>query len=122
MDYEFKKNMLDGSYHVVFSMGHEALGRWLIEEVQDDEAKIALILNQLGALKGTMTEWQLIGEEMTLSLQDNEAIVQANYLFFSTEDEMEEDMSHYDDEAMSLCGFEDLEQVLHAWRAFIRGR
>ncbi|GAB6263355.1 YacL family protein [Photobacterium sp. CCB-ST2H9] len=122
MDYEFKKNMLDGSYHAVFSMGHEALGRWLVEEVQDDEAKISLILTHLGALKGTTREWQLSGEEMSLNLQDNEAIVQANYLFFNTEDELDEDMSHYDDEAVSCCGFEDLEQVLHAWRAFIAGR
>lgn len=39
MDYEFKKNTLDGSYHAVFSMGHEALGRWLIEEIGKDFAR-----------------------------------------------------------------------------------
>ncbi len=33
MDYEFKKNTLDGSYTCSFSMGHEVLGRWLQEEV-----------------------------------------------------------------------------------------
>lgn len=119
MDYEFKKNTLEGSYHAVFSMGHEAMGRWLVEEVGKDFAKMDTIVTQIGALKNSTQEWRLVGEELTLCLQDNEALVQANYLFSEDDTELEEDMSFYDEECMSLCGFEDFEQMLQAWRAFV---
>lgn len=119
MDYEFKKNTLDGSYHAVFSMGHEALGRWLIGEVGRDLGKVDLVLDQIGALKRSSREWRLVGEELTLCLQDNEALVQANYLFSEDESELDDDMHFYDEECMALCGFEDFEQMLQAWRAFV---
>ena len=119
MDYEFKKNTLDGSYHAIFSMGHEVLGRWLVEAIGKDFAVMDQVMTQLGALKNSTQEWRLVGEELTLILQDNEALVQANYLFSEDDTELEENMDFYDEEAMSLCGFEDLAQVLDAWRAFV---
>lgn len=119
MDYDFKKNTLDGSYHAVFSMGHEVLGRWLSEEIEKDCDKIDEIVAQIHQLKNTTAEWRLVGDELTLSLQDNEALVQANYLFSEDDTELEEDMNFYDEENISVCGFEDLEQVLLAWQAFV---
>ena len=119
MDYEFKKNTLDGTYHALFSMGHEVLGRWLVEEVGKDFARMDLVVSQLGALKNSTQEWRLVGDELTLILQDNEALVQANYLFSEDDTELEDNMDFYDEEAMSLCGFEDLALVIEAWRAFV---
>lgn len=119
MDYDFKKNTLDGSYHAVFSMGHEALGRWLVEEIGKDFDKIDTVMSQLGALKNSTQEWRIIGDELTLSLQDNEAVVQANYLFSEDETELEDNLDFYDEEAVAVCGFEDFAQVLTAWRAFV---
>lgn len=120
MDYDFKKNTLDGSYHAVFSMGHEVLGRWLSEEIEKDCDKIDEIVAHIDQLKNTTAEWRLVGDELTLSLQDNEALVQANYLFSEDDTELEEDMNFYDEENISVCGFEDLEQVLLAWQAFVK--
>ncbi|KJG36929.1 hypothetical protein UA32_14400 [Photobacterium angustum] len=119
MDYEFKKNTLDGTYHAIFSMGHEVLGRWIIEEVGKDTEKLELIMDQLSAMKNSSQEWRLVGEELTLLLQDNEALVQANCLFSEEEEDFEEDFHFYDEESLSICGFEDLEQVLEGWRTFI---
>lgn len=119
MDYDFKKNTLDGSYHAVFSMGHEALGRWLLEEIGKDFDKMDSVMSQLGALKNSTQEWRLIGDELTLTLQDNEAIIQANYLFSEDDTELEDNMDFYDEEAMAVCGFEDFAQVLTAWRGFV---
>ncbi|MGR2766285.1 YacL family protein [Photobacterium ganghwense] len=119
MDYEFKKNTLDGSYHANFSMGHEAMGRWLTEEVGKNFALMDEVVSQLGALKNSTREWRRIGEELTLSLQENEALIQANYLFSEDDTELEENMDFYDEEAVAICGFEDFEQVLQAWRAFV---
>lgn len=119
MDYEFKKNTLEGSYHAIFSMGHEALGRWLVEEVGKDFAKMDLVVAQISALKNSPQEWRLIGDELTLSLQDNEALIQANFLFSEDDDELEEDLHLYDEESIAVCGIEDFSQVLDAWRAFV---
>ncbi|EEZ40181.1 hypothetical protein VDA_001203 [Photobacterium damselae subsp. damselae CIP 102761] len=47
-------------------------------------------------------------------------MVQANYLFSEDDTELEEDMNFYDEENISVCGFEDLEQVLLAWQAFVK--
>ncbi|OAN16599.1 hypothetical protein A3K86_10570 [Photobacterium jeanii] len=119
MDYEFKKNTLEGSYHAIFSMGHEALGRWLVEEVGKDFAKMDLVVAQISALKNSPQEWRLIGDELTLSLQDNEALIQANFLFSEDDNELEEDLHLYDEESIAVCGIEDFSQVLDAWRAFV---
>lgn len=119
MDYEFKKNTLDGTYHAIFSMGHEVLGRWIIEEIGKDTEKLDRIMDQLSAMKNSSQEWRLVGEELTLLLQDNEALVQANCLFSEEEEDFEEDFHFYDEESLSVCGFEDLEQVLEGWRTFI---
>ena len=43
----------------------------------------------------------------------------ANQLEFSG-DEMEEGMSYYDEESLSLCGVEDFLQVVAAYRAFMK--
>ncbi len=59
MDYEFKKNTLDGSYRVELSSGHEALGYWLLEEVGSDVAQLDALLLQLGAQKNINQEWRL---------------------------------------------------------------
>ncbi|MEH6531065.1 MAG: YacL family protein [Photobacterium frigidiphilum] len=119
MDYEFKKNTLDGSYHATFSMGHETIGRWLIEEVGKDFDKMDAILSQISALKNSTKEWRLLGDDLSLILQDHEVIIQANYLFSEEEEDFDEDMHFYDDESVSCCGFEDFELVLQAWRAFV---
>ncbi|SKC33323.1 hypothetical protein CZ809_02910 [Photobacterium piscicola] len=119
MDYEFKKNTLDGSYHAIFSMGHEVLGHWIIDELGKDVEKIDMVIDQLSALKNSTKEWRLTGDELTLCLQDNEALVQANCLFSEEDEDFEEDFHFYDEESMSVCGFEDLAQALEAWRAFV---
>ncbi|KJF81203.1 hypothetical protein UA31_13815 [Photobacterium angustum] len=110
---------MDGTYHAIFSMGHEVLGRWIIEEIGKDTEKLDLIMDQLSAMKNSSQEWRLVGEELTLLLQDNEALVQANCLFSEEEEDFEEDFHFYDEESLSVCGFEDLEQVLEGWRTFI---
>ncbi|MGF1680710.1 YacL family protein [Photobacterium makurazakiensis] len=119
MDYDFKKNTLDGSYHATFSMGHEALGRWLLEEIGKNFERMDEVMFQLGALKNSTQEWRLIGDELTLTLQDNEALIQANFLFSQDDTELEDDFDFYDEESLALCGFEDFELVLQAWRAFV---
>lgn len=53
-----------------------------------------------------MNARQRAGHEYTLWMDGEEVMVRANQLEFSG-DEMEEGMSYYDEESLSLCGVED---------------
>ena len=119
MDYEFKKNTLDGQYYALFSMGHEALGRWLVEEVDQDFDKISAILLAIPTISQKVNGVRWLGHELTLVLQGDEALVQANHLFSDSDDELEADLHLYEDESVALCGLDDFEQVLLAWKSFI---
>jgi hypothetical protein len=119
MDYEFKKNTLDGQYYALFSMGHEALGRWLVEEVNQDFDKISAILLAIPTISQKVNGVRWLGHELTLVLQGDEALVQANHLFSDSDDELEADLHLYEDESVALCGLDDFEQVLLAWKSFI---
>lgn len=122
MDFEFKKNTLDGSYRVVFSSGHEAIGHWLIEEIGTNTEKLDAIVLQLGAQKNINQEWRQQGKEWTLSIEQNEINIIANQLLnidSDQEDEFDDSLSAYDEESVSWCGIEDFEQVLQSWRAFV---
>lgn len=120
MDYDFKKNTLTGGYHVHFSMGHEVLGRWFIEELESDLHRIDALLEQLKQCKDSQRESSFIGKELTLIVQNNEVVVQCNHLFSEEEvDFSEQDMHFYDEESFSICGIEDFIQALLSWRSFI---
>lgn len=54
----------------------------------------------------------------TLWLDGEEVMIRANQLDFSG-DEIEEGMSYYDEESLSLCGVEDFLQVVNAYRKFV---
>ncbi|WP_086981598.1 YacL family protein [Vibrio aphrogenes] len=120
MDFEFKKNTLDGSYRVEFSSGHEAIGHWLIEEIGADLGKLEYVLQQIGAQKNINKEWRLLGQEWSLFIEQNEVHISSNHLLTIDDEELSDDLSAYDEESQSWCGIEDFEQVLHSWCAFIR--
>ncbi|MGF1765582.1 YacL family protein [Aliivibrio kagoshimensis] len=119
MDYDFKKNTLEGTYHANFSMGHEALGRWLLEEVGKDFEVIETLFTQINLLKNSANEWTLIGNEMTLILSAEEAVVQENSVLHHSDEEFEEGIDFYNEESISSCGLEDFEQMIESWKAFI---
>ncbi|MGL4250290.1 MAG: YacL family protein [Aeromonas sp.] len=119
MDYEFRRDPF-GGYRARFSMGHEAIGQWLIDEVGKDEEKIDLlftIIDQLSARN--RTEYRLSGGDYSLQLTHEEAEVKANVLHIDLGEDLD-DLAYYDDEQLAMCGLEDFAQVLTSWRAFIR--
>lgn len=120
MDYEFLRD-ITGTVKVRMSMGHEAVGHWFNEEVKENLALLDEVEQALLAVKGSERQWQRNGHEYTLWLDGEEVMIRANQLDFSG-DEMEEGMSYYDEESLTLCGVEDFLQVLHAYRQFVMGR
>ncbi len=69
-------------------------------------------------VKGSERSWQRAGHEYTIWMDGEEVMIRANQLDFSG-DEMEEGMSYYDEESLSLCGMEDFLRVVAAYREFV---
>ncbi len=119
MEYEFVRD-LSGQVKTTFSMGHEALGHWLNDEVNGNFELLDQVETYLRWADGGIREpWQHIGHEYTLWTDGEEVMIRANELTFVNE-ELEEGMSYYDEESLSLCGSDDFLQVLKQYRDFSR--
>ncbi len=118
MDYEFRKNLIEGGYSARFSMEHQFIARWVIEDLGTDDARISTLLNHIEAHLANGTTIEQRGREMTLTIEDNEVVIQSNDLFSEQEFELEQDMDLYQSESIAECGIEDFEAMLHSWRAF----
>jgi uncharacterized protein YacL (UPF0231 family) len=106
MDYEFRRDPF-GGYRARFSMGHEAIGQWLIDEVGKDEDKLDelfAIIDQLSSR--TRVEYRLLGGDYSLLLTHEEAEVKANVLNIEQDEDLD-DLAYYDDEQLAMCGLED---------------
>ena len=100
-------------------MGHEAVGTWLEHEINIDLANIARLLTQIRLLQAQRLEqFEFLGAEFSLFLNQEEAKVVANILL-SDNDELPDDLSFYDEESLALCGLEDFEQMLLSYQRFI---
>ncbi len=122
MDYEFKKNTLDGSYYCAFSMGHEVLGRWLQEEINIDRVKLNEVFDFIEkAKKEPGQSFCLIGTEISLFILDDEVEVKQNGMEGYDDELLVEDFSIYDSESISSCGLHDFEVMLKDWHRFAFG-
>ncbi|ASK70516.1 MULTISPECIES: YacL family protein [Shewanella] len=121
MEYEFRRNSLTGTYLASFSMDHEVLGQWFSEELGPELAKIQQVLDIIKDIQaGKRDSWRLIGGDLTLDLDEEQARIYANALGFEQEYELEEAMSLYDAESEAYCGLEDLEEALLSWYEFVQ--
>ncbi|WP_074013277.1 YacL family protein [Candidatus Sodalis sp. SoCistrobi] len=118
MEYEFLRDVT-GQVIVKFSMGHEAIGHWLNDEVKGDLARVADVERQLHSLSGSLRQWQHIGHEFTLLIDAEEVMVRANGMSVEC-DALEEGLSYYDEESLSLCGSDDFLLMLSRYRQFIQ--
>ena len=119
MDYEFRRNLY-GRYQAEFSMGHEALGLWLTEELATDQAMISILLNKLEKLQ-TQQCWHhhQPGREFMLTMNQDGIEVRAA-LLDDMADEAPDDLTHYDQESQACCGLDDFRQLLESWAEFIK--
>lgn len=117
MEYQFVKD-IEGRVRVSMSMDHEVIGQWFNEEVHDNPQLLEQVEQAAEQLKGTEQQWQHVGREYTIALNDDEVMIQANLLAIAV-DELEEGMSYYDQESLAFCGFEDFFALVAAYRQFI---
>lgn len=120
MEYEFVRD-ITGQVKTTFSMGHEALGHWLNDEVDGNCQLLDQVENYLrhGGNSHSREPWQHIGHEYTLWTDGEEVLIRANDLSF-VNDELDEGMSYYDEESLSLCGSEDFLEVVKHYREFLQ--
>jgi len=123
VDFEFRKDTLTDTYRVIISMEQMALGNWIQGTLGTDKATIALIQAEIDLLKARQKqEYRLIGEEMTLTLTQEDVCACANSELIDFGEELEDDMNFYDAETVAVCGLEDFEILLQAWLRFFSQR
>ncbi|MBO1518135.1 YacL family protein [Oceanisphaera pacifica] len=114
MEFEFFRD-LNGHHRARFSMGHEAMGQWLTDEVNVAETtELLTVIAKLTA--GELQEFKKNYAECSLLLTQDEAELSAHSLNF--ESELEDGMAYYDDELYAGCGLDDLARVLEQWQDF----
>ncbi|MBD8197041.1 YacL family protein [Pantoea agglomerans] len=117
MEYEFLRDVT-GQIKVRMSMDHEAVGHWFNEEVKNDPGLLDEVEAAIEDVKGSVRQWQRIGSEYTILLDEEEVMIRANLLALE-DDGMEEGMNYYDEESLSFCGIEDFQLVIVAYRQFM---
>jgi len=105
-----------------FSMGQEAFGRWLADELGEDSIQLRRIFDAVEQLRERrIGEFVLDGSTFRLELDREEARVRAHCLVDEALDVDAEDLDFYDDELQAGCGLDDFLDVLLAWRELIGG-
>ena len=119
MEYQFRRDLF-GRADATFSMGHEAMGSWLLEETGTRLSKISELLSIIASLKDRQ-RWEYIheGEQFNLTLTRDSAEVRAALLDTDMMPD-DSDLDYYDDESACHCGLDDFQEMLIAWRQFIQ--
>ena len=119
MDYKFHRDLY-GNYQAKFSMGHEALGLWLTEELGVNKELLTTLLKTVDQLQNQQRwEHYQAGNEFMLSMTSEGIEVRAAILD-DLRDIAPEELNHYDEESQASCGLEDFRQLLEAWCEFIK--
>ncbi|SQH75494.1 conserved protein of unknown function [Shewanella benthica] len=120
MEYEFRRNTMTGTVIADFSMDHEVLGFWFVEELgecQDKFNELKLIIEQLQV--GSLIERRWLGKALSLELDREQVRVFANELDDGLDHQFEDGMSLYNGESEAFCGLEDFQSALLSWREFL---
>lgn len=120
MDYDFTRDIY-GNVCAEFSMGHEAIGSWLSEEVGDSAALISEILRAVEQLKARQRfDYTREGHEFDIEISMDEAVVRAHSLDSDGDAEMpDEEMDFYDEESFARCGLDDFAELMLGWQQFV---
>lgn len=118
MDYELLRDHY-GRYQATFSMGHEALGLWLTEELATDcQLLMLLLLKIMQIQKQQCWEYQKPGHEFMLTMNKDGVEIRAARLD-DEDDQAPDELEHYDQESQATCGLDDFRKILEDWKLFI---
>lgn len=121
MEYDFYREA-DGSFDVKMSMGHEAFGNWMVENLTD-QASCAELLVTIAEAGKTSLEIKSRTGHYQLNVGDGEVHIRADALDAHTPEEIEESsyshLAFYDEEMTAECGLEDFVPLIKDWALFI---
>jgi len=118
VDYELSYNLL-GHPEARFSMGHEALGIWLTEELGKDSQKLALVLANIEMLQlGQLQEIIVQGKEYQLLMQTDGVQVCAHQMFGDPQESELDEVELDNSLSFAECGLEDFKLALLSWQSF----
>lgn len=119
MDYEFNQDSF-GEITAKFSMGHEAIGYWLYDEINDDLKKIFLLtrIAKEKIKQQSFDYYQLIGQRYLLRLNCDEVTIQQKH-FAELDISLEQGMHYDDNDKQASCGTIDFLMMLEQYAAFI---
>lgn len=109
-----------------FSMGHEAVGRWLTEELKGNRDSIESLLNTISKVEnGEISNESIEGKEFILRIDRDEVEIIALTLDgdicsdSDIQDDIPEDTNLYNEEMRSECGLPDFKYAVESWLVFI---
>ncbi len=119
MDYEFNQDSY-GEITINFSLGHEAIGYWLYEEIKDDLVKIALLKSIANEKmkQHSLEYYQFNGRQYHLRLNSDEVIIQLKS-FANPDISLEQGMHYDDNDKEACCGTTDFMTMLEHYSLFL---
>lgn len=118
VDYELSYNLL-GQPEARFSMGHEALGIWMTEELGKDVQKLSVLLDNIEQLQlGQSREFVVPGKEYQLLMFSDGIQVCAHALMGQQQELIPEEVELDDSLSFAECGLEDFKLALLSWQSF----
>lgn len=119
MDYEFNIDN-QGQAVASFSMGHEAIGRWLTDELGSNNAKIEELLDIVEKHEQKhLSKKDLRGKDFRLRINQDVVEVIAHSFGLEADEPLPEDTNIYDEAASAECGLMDFKQALLSWQEFV---
>ncbi|QIZ77853.1 YacL family protein [Ferrimonas lipolytica] len=120
MEFEFRRE-LGGQAQLELSMGHEAIARFINDELGDSHSVKQLLAQLAQGEFSAHKPFTFEGREQTLVILDGEVEVKDHRLH-QHEELDDPDLSLYDAESEACCGLDDFEHLLHSWLEFLGGR
>lgn len=123
MEYEFLYDRDNRRYRLVLASEQAALQHFLMDEFEHNKAGYQPLIAKLNAIT-PYEDWQFIGREYSLLVQQQEVRICHNTLLSSEQFQLPELLADADlqlDEHLleSECGLADLILLLHAWQDFL---
>ena len=123
MEYEFRRNSLDGTLFAEFSMEHAILGRFFAERLGSNIEQCHHIMKQIEVIRANkQNDWMMQSHDLALAIDSEQVRVFAIAIDFDEDFDLEDSMNMYDAESEAFCGLEDFETALKSWMEFITKR
>jgi len=119
MDYEFSTQF--GEVTATFSMGHEAIGRWLTEELGSQLKKTDYLLAQVTEIEeGHRQQLAIVGANLQLDADRyGVSLTPVNDDTSLDSEDEDENAALYDQEFRAECGLTDFIEALASWRNYV---